>query len=220
MGCYKFPPAFRACMHCCWTSAKGMSRRGESDRARRAGGPPAGIGATARLSFGTPPSPFATFKNAIKYGRVKLIQGRASPRRQCWSSPSGWVEAPRFSACCVAWSCGRSSCRIPKSWCGCTSGRRGPRRAGRFRGSTSPLSSPPAACGGGRARADVFARGPRGDLLHSFWNGRDWSAFESLGMAPAEVSFSGAAAACTWGKYRLDVFACAADGKLYNASWR
>jgi len=39
-------------------------------------------------------------------------------------------------------------------------------------------------------------------------------------MAPAEVSFSGAAAACTWGKYRLDVFACAADGKLYNASWR
>jgi hypothetical protein len=86
--------------------------------------------------------------------------------------------------------------------------------------STSPLSSPPAACGGGRARADVFARGPRGDLLHSFWNGRDWSAFESLGMAPGEVSFSGAAAACTWGKYRLDVFACAADGKLYNATWR
>src|SRR5712691_56816 len=85
---------------------------------------------------------------------------------------------------------------------------------------TSPLSSPPAACGGGRARADVFARGPRGDLLRSFWNGRDWSAFESLGMAPAEVPFSGAAAACTWGKYRLDVFTCAADGKLYNASWQ
>src|SRR5258708_5653325 len=47
---------------------------------------------------------------------------------------------------------------------------------------TSPLSGPPAACGGGTARADAFARGPRGDLLHTSWNGKKWSRFEALGM--------------------------------------
>jgi hypothetical protein len=81
----------------------------------------------------------------------------------------------------------------------------------------SPLTGPAVGCGGGSARADVFVRGPRGDLLHTFWNGREWSSFESLGMPGAP--FTAAAPACVWGRYRLDVFASAADGKLYNAWW-
>ena len=81
----------------------------------------------------------------------------------------------------------------------------------------SPLSGPPAVCGGGAARADVFVRGPHGDLLHTFWDGRRWSTFESLGTPG--VPFTAAAPACIWGRYRMDVFACAADGKLYNAWW-
>jgi hypothetical protein len=87
-----------------------------------------------------------------------------------------------------------------------------------------PLSGPPAACGGGSTRLDVFARGPAGDLLHRVWDGKGWSAFESLGWAHgpaggAPVSFTGSSLACVWDRYRLDVFARAADGRLYNAYW-
>lgn len=87
-----------------------------------------------------------------------------------------------------------------------------------------PLAGPPAACGGGSARLDVFARGPGGDLLHKWWDGKTWSAFESRGMphsasSSKRIPFTGPSLACVWGKYRLDVFARAADGKLYNASW-
>src|SRR5207302_1156077 len=46
----------------------------------------------------------------------------------------------------------------------------------------APISSAPAGCGGGTTRLDVFARGPRGDLLHSWWDGQEWNVFESLGM--------------------------------------
>jgi len=86
-----------------------------------------------------------------------------------------------------------------------------------------PLSSAPVACGGGSTRLDVFARGPRGDLLHKLWDGKTWSAFESLGMArsassDAWIPFTGASLACAWEKYRLDVFARALDGRLYTAS--
>lgn len=81
----------------------------------------------------------------------------------------------------------------------------------------SPLSGPPAACGGGAARADVFVRGPRGDLLTTAWNGRTWSTLTSLGRPG--VPFTAAPPACVWSRYRLDVFASAADGRLYNAWW-
>jgi hypothetical protein len=89
---------------------------------------------------------------------------------------------------------------------------------------TSPLSGPPAACGGGTARADAFARGPRGDLLHARWDGKRWHPLESLGMPEGEpgaepIPFAGGPVACVWGRHQLDVFACAADGKLYNVSW-
>lgn len=84
-----------------------------------------------------------------------------------------------------------------------------------------PPSGPPAACGGGSTRADVFVRGPRGDLLHSFWDGKAWSALQSIGRPPAPegalVPFSGGPVACAWGRFRLDVFATGTDGKLYRA---
>jgi hypothetical protein len=85
-----------------------------------------------------------------------------------------------------------------------------------------PLTSWPVACGGGRTRLDVFARGPGGDLLRRTWNGTDWSRAESLGMPYAAsgdpIPFTGFSLACAWDRWRLDVFAGAVDGKLYNAS--
>ncbi len=88
----------------------------------------------------------------------------------------------------------------------------------------SPLTGPPAACGGGSARADVFVRGPRGHLLHAWWNGERWSPFEAMGKPPGDVTFTAGPIACAWGKFRVDVFACASDGKLYhsrsNGTWR
>ena len=88
----------------------------------------------------------------------------------------------------------------------------------------TPLTGPPAACGGGSARADVFVRGPQGHLLHAWWNGERWSAFEGIGIPPGDVVFTAAPIACAWGRFRVDVFACASDGKLYHArssgTWR
>ena len=86
-----------------------------------------------------------------------------------------------------------------------------------------PLSGPPVCAGGGSTRLDVFARGQRGDLLHKWWDGKDWTAFESVGCpATAEgalIPFTSASLACAWGKFQLDVFARATDGKLYAATW-
>ena len=86
-----------------------------------------------------------------------------------------------------------------------------------------PLAGPPAACGGGSARADVFVRGPRGGLFYASWNGARWSQLQSMGMPRSgperkPVPMTGGPVACAWGKFRLDVFACASDGKLYRAS--
>lgn len=78
-----------------------------------------------------------------------------------------------------------------------------------------PFSGAPAACGGGSTRLDVFARSPSGDLVHTWWNGKEWSSFASLGM-PRAAPFIGASLACAWRRFRLDVFARAADGKLYT----
>jgi len=86
-----------------------------------------------------------------------------------------------------------------------------------------PLAGPPAACGGGSTRADVFVRGPRGALFSAIWNGERWSQLQSLGMPRASpdagpIPFTGGQVACAWSKYRVDVFACATDGRLYRAS--
>jgi hypothetical protein len=89
----------------------------------------------------------------------------------------------------------------------------------------APLTGPPAVCSWGPARMDVFIRGSAGEMLHKYWNGRDWSGYESLGMPqrqgiPAEgIPFTGAVAASAGGPNRLDVFARALDGALYHARW-
>jgi len=87
----------------------------------------------------------------------------------------------------------------------------------------TPLSGPAVCAGGGSTRLDVFARGQRGDLLHKWWNGKDWTAFESVGCPAtsqgALIPFTSSSVACAWGKFQLDVFARAADGKLYAATW-
>jgi len=87
-----------------------------------------------------------------------------------------------------------------------------------------PLASAPVACSGGSTRLDVFARGQYGELLHKWWDGKNWSRFESLGHPRSDpegapTAFTGVSLACVWGKFQLDVFARAADGKLYNAWW-
>ena len=70
---------------------------------------------------------------------------------------------------------------------------------------------------------DVFARGQRGDLLHKWWDGKDWTGFESVGCPAtpegALIPFTAASIACAWGKFQLDVFARGSDGKLYAATW-
>ena len=84
------------------------------------------------------------------------------------------------------------------------------------------LMGPPAACSWGPERIDVFARGPRGDLVHKWWDGDDWSPFQSLGMPFVNgrvVPFSGTVAACSSGANCLDVLAGAIDGRLYHARW-
>jgi len=89
----------------------------------------------------------------------------------------------------------------------------------------TPLTGPPAACSWGADRVDVFARGPGGEVLHKWWEGREWSEFVSLGMPvsgdaePEPLASTGAITACTWGAQRLDVFTRAVDGDLYHAWW-
>lgn len=88
-----------------------------------------------------------------------------------------------------------------------------------------PLAGPPTTCSWGPERMDVFARGTGGDLLHKWWDGKNWSGFESLGMPvqadphPHRIPLTGPVTACTWGPNRLDVFARALDGYLYHAWW-
>ncbi len=86
-----------------------------------------------------------------------------------------------------------------------------------------PLSGLPVASGGGSTRLDVFARGQRGDLLHKWWDGKNWSRFESLGLPRSlkdgeRIPFTGRSQTCVWGRFQLDVFARGSDGKLYGLS--
>jgi hypothetical protein len=85
-----------------------------------------------------------------------------------------------------------------------------------------PLASAPVCAGGGSTRRGVVARGRRGDLLHKWWNGKDWTAFESI-SAPVSaegkrIPFTNLSIACAWGRFQLDVFARASDGKLYAST--
>lgn len=86
----------------------------------------------------------------------------------------------------------------------------------------APLTGPPAACSWGPNRIDAFARGPQGDIFHKFWDGAEWSGFQSLGMPVADdeaIPLVGAITACTSGVGNLDVVTRGVDGRLYHAYW-
>jgi hypothetical protein len=86
-----------------------------------------------------------------------------------------------------------------------------------------PISSAPVGCGRGATRLDVFVRGPRGDLLHKWWGGTEWSGFESLGMpvsarTGSRIPLTGFSMTCAWDGDHLDVFARGMDGNLHAVS--
>ena len=86
----------------------------------------------------------------------------------------------------------------------------------------APLTGPPAACSWGPSRLDVFARGSAGDLVHAWWDGADWSSFESLGLPVSSGQappLTGPVSACSAGEGTCDVLAGAVDGRLYHAVW-
>ena len=85
------------------------------------------------------------------------------------------------------------------------------------------LTSAPIACGLPAPRLDVFARGPRGDLLHKRWEGGSWSEFESLGWPSSphtggRIPLTGFSMTCAWGGDRLYVLARGADGNLHGVA--
>ena len=88
------------------------------------------------------------------------------------------------------------------------------------------LAGPLAACSAGADRIDLFAVGQTGDLLHTSWDGRDWSDFESLGT-PAmphggtqrSVPLSGSLAACCCGADRIGIFVRGTLGDLMVKWW-
>jgi|SoiMethySBSTD1v2_1073268.scaffolds.fasta_scaffold260182_3 hypothetical protein len=85
------------------------------------------------------------------------------------------------------------------------------------------LTSAPIACGLPAPRLDVFARGPRGDLLHKRWEGGSWSQFESLGWPSSphtggRIPLTGFSMTCAWGGDGLHVLARGADGNLHGVA--
>ncbi len=92
-----------------------------------------------------------------------------------------------------------------------------------------PLSGTPAVCACGPAGMGVFVLGPLGDLLLTWWDGRQWSGFTSLGapdvshdLYPAltvTTPLAGPPAACSWGPERLDVFVRGPGGDLLHKGW-
>lgn len=86
----------------------------------------------------------------------------------------------------------------------------------------APLTGPPAGCSWGPSRLDVFARGADGGLVHAWWDGGEWSSFESLGVPVSNdqaVPLTGFVSACSAGEGTCDVVAGAVDGRLYHAVW-
>jgi hypothetical protein len=77
-----------------------------------------------------------------------------------------------------------------------------------------PFVSGPAAVSWGHNRIDVFALNKYGDLLHGFWDGSNWVAWELFGR-----DFTGVPTAISWGENRLDVFGLRSDSKLYHRYW-
>lgn len=90
----------------------------------------------------------------------------------------------------------------------------------------SPLAGAPAACSRKAGRLDVFARGAKGDLVRTWWDGRAWQGFESLwmpvseGPEPAALPLTGAVTACAPSPDLIHVFGRALDGRLYHLALR
>lgn len=72
------------------------------------------------------------------------------------------------------------------------------------------LTSAPAAAAWGPGRLDTFARGPQGNLIHRWYDGR-WNEWENLGG-----DFVGAPAVAAWAPGRIDVFVRGTDNALWH----
>ena len=88
------------------------------------------------------------------------------------------------------------------------------------------LAGPPAACSRGPGRISVFVAGESGELLHTFWNGETWSAFESLGLPTVQVGGAqqpvplfGPLTACSCANDRIGVFLRGPLGDLVLKWW-
>ena len=83
------------------------------------------------------------------------------------------------------------------------------------------LVEPPATYSAGPDRIDIFAVGQTGELLHTSWDGREWSGFESLGVSAMQfgatqrsVPLSGPLAACRSRADRIGNFVRGSRGDL------
>ena len=81
------------------------------------------------------------------------------------------------------------------------------------------LSAPPTAISWAANRLDLFGIDAKsGSLLHLFWDGSQWSAWEDFGTPSTDVTFL-SVAATSWSKNRIDVVALGSDGAYYYTYW-
>ena len=76
------------------------------------------------------------------------------------------------------------------------------------------LTSGPGAAAWASNRLDVFARDANNAMIHKWWDGAQWSSWESLGgVLTSDPS------AVSWGPNRIDVFARGTDNALWHRGW-
>jgi hypothetical protein len=85
------------------------------------------------------------------------------------------------------------------------------------------LAGAPSACSRARGQMDVFAVGASGALLHTTWNGSEFSELQSLRGIPwrggRELPISGAISAAACGSRSMGVFARGSHGELLVKWW-
>jgi hypothetical protein len=69
----------------------------------------------------------------------------------------------------------------------------------------------------GGSDLDLWGRGTDNTLMHKWWTGTKWSAWESLGSKL--VTLAGSPAAVSWGPGRVDVASRASDGSVQDTWW-
>jgi hypothetical protein len=62
----------------------------------------------------------------------------------------------------------------------------------------------------------VFVRGTNTHLMHRWYSGGVWSAWQDLG---GELQAGSSPAAVSWGPDRIDLFVRGLDNELYTRSW-